>query len=268
MTATRALLIGASYRSHPELALRGCANDVCGMAHALQGCDMAVLADGVPQEGWERLPASVRAAVRGPPSRAAILAEVDRLVAWAEAEPGASYVWFYFSGHGGQVQDSGKEELDGKDEYILAGDVQGITDDVLRQRLVEALPARCTLMAIIDACHSGTMLDLKNRYRSGSPSPFRLRFLHPRIRASAYLLSSSRHNQTSVEVRERNRWGGALTLALLPLLRQRQAVPLPSCEVLLGGLTEQMRRRQQPQRPQLRSTARLEGDTVVPLWPA
>ncbi len=276
MTAVRSLLIGASYVNHPRLMLRGCANDVCGMALALEGAggEMSMLADGAPQGGWQAMPVWLREAMRGPPTREAVLAEVEALAAWAAAQPGPSHVWFYFSGHGGQTRDQNGDEMDGQDEYILASDCQPIRDDELKSRLVEALPARCTLMAVIDACHSGTMLDLRNRYRP-EPDPLRIHFLHPRIDAQVFLLSSSRHNQTSVEVRERNRWGGALTLALRPLLAAQRSValagapplPLPFCGPLMGRLAAEMRQRQQPQRPQLNSTARLEDRTAVPLWP-
>lgn len=78
---------------------------------------------------------------------------------------------FHFSGHGGQVEDEDGDELDGKDELICPLDSDpedyshDIRDDEINEALVRPLVHGVKLHAIIDACHSGTVLDLPNLCR-------------------------------------------------------------------------------------------------------
>lgn len=51
-------------------------------------------------------------------------------------------------------------EIDGLDEYIVTCDHKRILDNTLRQCLVDPLPVGTRLTAILDSCHSGTLLDL------------------------------------------------------------------------------------------------------------
>ncbi|THH09019.1 hypothetical protein EW146_g8806 [Bondarzewia mesenterica] len=60
-----------------------------------------------------------------------------------------------------------KNEWDGRDEYIIpcdavSDDSRVILDDELQISLVKPLPEGCRLTAILDACHSGTLLDLEH----------------------------------------------------------------------------------------------------------
>ncbi|KAJ6672129.1 METACASPASE-4 [Salix viminalis] len=77
-------------------------------------------------------------------------------------QPGDSLV-FHFSGHGSQKKDYDGDELDGYDETLCPTDfeTQGmIVDDEINAVIVKPLPHGVKLHAIIDACHSGTVLDL------------------------------------------------------------------------------------------------------------
>ncbi|KDQ21675.1 hypothetical protein BOTBODRAFT_61312 [Botryobasidium botryosum FD-172 SS1] len=86
-------------------------------------------------------------------------------------------LFFYFAGHGEQVYDQDGDEDDGMDESILPvdhnGDVdQDIVDDDIFEYMVKPLPAGCKLTALVDCCHSGTILDLPLEQRLNSiPSP-------------------------------------------------------------------------------------------------
>ena len=76
--------------------------------------------------------------------------------------PGDSLV-FHYSGHGGQQRDHTGHESDGMMETLLPLDFKQngqITDDELNHRLVKPLPQGVKLHAIIDSCHSGSMLNL------------------------------------------------------------------------------------------------------------
>ena len=77
-------------------------------------------------------------------------------------QPGDSLL-FHYSGHGSRQRDRSGEELDGYDETIcpVNFETEGmIVDDEVNVALVRPLPREVKLHAIVDACHSGTVLDL------------------------------------------------------------------------------------------------------------
>ncbi|GBG59079.1 hypothetical protein CBR_g24422 [Chara braunii] len=81
--------------------------------------------------------------------------------------PGDSLV-FYFSGHGVQMKDEDGDELDGFDECLVPLDYKEngvIVDDELNLLLVKPLCDGARLHCVIDACHSGTVLDLPFLYK-------------------------------------------------------------------------------------------------------
>jgi metacaspase-1 len=83
---------------------------------------------------------------------------------------------FHYSGHGKQQKDENGDEIDGFDETILPMDFQQegvIVDDEINETIVRPLPHGVKLHAIVDACHSGTVLDLPFLCRmTASVDPF------------------------------------------------------------------------------------------------
>lgn len=82
------------------------------------------------------------------------------------ARPGDKLV-FCYSGHGIQMPTDDPGEEDGLDEHIVPVDynVEGfISDNLLRSILVDYLPPGVSLLVIADACHSGTILDLRHNW--------------------------------------------------------------------------------------------------------
>ncbi|GMH00649.1 hypothetical protein Nepgr_002488 [Nepenthes gracilis] len=80
----------------------------------------------------------------------------------AGCQPGDSLV-FHYSGHGSRQRNYNGDEVDGYDETLcpLDFETQGmIVDDEINATIVRPLPCGVKLHAIIDACHSGTVLDL------------------------------------------------------------------------------------------------------------
>ena len=70
---------------------------------------------------------------------------------------------FHFSGHGTRQIDYNHDEVDGYDEALcpLDHETEGnIIDDEINDTIVRPLPRGATLHAILDACYSGTALDL------------------------------------------------------------------------------------------------------------
>ncbi|XP_068649990.1 metacaspase-1-like [Aristolochia californica] len=77
-------------------------------------------------------------------------------------QPGDSLV-FHYSGHGSRQRNHNGDEVDGYDETLcpLDFETQGmIVDDEINATIVKPLPNGVKLHTIIDACHSGTVLDL------------------------------------------------------------------------------------------------------------
>lgn len=94
------------------------------------------------------------------PTRANILQGLTWLV--TGLRPGDSLV-FHYSGHGSQERDHTGQEADGMNETLVPLDHQyagQISDDLINQIIVRPLPQGVKLHAIIDSCHSGSMLDL------------------------------------------------------------------------------------------------------------
>lgn len=93
------------------------------------------------------------------PTKKHILEELTALVSTART---GDSLWFSFSGHGSQVKDHNGDESDGWDETILPLDYKSaghIIDDDL-YKIVSRVPAGARLTVLLDACHSGTGLDL------------------------------------------------------------------------------------------------------------
>ncbi|KJA22806.1 hypothetical protein HYPSUDRAFT_185857 [Hypholoma sublateritium FD-334 SS-4] len=148
----KALLIGINYIGQPH-ELDGCINDVLRTREFLIDhggyCEsnIVLLTDDSPQPEKR-------------PTRDNIIYHMKKLVAFAEKY---DTLFFQFSGHGGQTPDEDGDEDDGMDETIKPLDYEErgeIVDDELHQILVEKLPEGCRLTALVDACHSGTVLGL------------------------------------------------------------------------------------------------------------
>ncbi|KAB5516114.1 hypothetical protein DKX38_026762 [Salix brachista] len=151
----RALLIGVIYKS--EHKLKGTINDVKSMREFL------ILNCGFKEENilvltdQEIEPELV-------PTKKDILESLEWLMKGCQA--GDSLV-FYFSGHGVSQPDFDGDERDGISETICPVDfiTEGmIVDNDIKSAIVWPLKNGVTLHAIVDACHSGTVLDLEHVY--------------------------------------------------------------------------------------------------------
>ncbi|KAI1316402.1 Ca(2+)-dependent cysteine protease [Mortierella claussenii] len=160
----KALLIGINYFGDPNQLL-GCINDTRDVFGFLNGYfgfryqDTIMLTDDQIYEDKRPTGANIRYWMK-----------------WLvkDAEPQDS-LFFHYAGHGGRIKDfsyNGKaehlgDEADGYDEIIYPCDYLRsgiISDDEMYDLMVKELPAGVQLTALVDACHSGTMLDLPYIY--------------------------------------------------------------------------------------------------------
>ncbi|KAK6916130.1 hypothetical protein RJ641_018991 [Dillenia turbinata] len=167
MPKKRALLCGVSYKNKRKYRLKGAVNDVKSMKDFLIESDFPVNSIRILTEE----PGSELS-----PTRKNILDALNWLVAGSQS---GDSLLFYFSGHGLRQPDFNNDEVDGFDETICPVDFRTegmIIDNDLNRKIVRPLKPGVTLHAIIDACHSGTVLDLpfvysleKDRWVDNSP---------------------------------------------------------------------------------------------------
>jgi Caspase domain len=228
-TTAAALLIGINYMSDRTLRLNGCANDVdTVMAFLVNRAGIPAASIDVATDAG---PTAVTAAANhlGPESttKAGIILALSSLAlkSWT-AKLGTA--WIYYSGHGTSLPDDGKDELDGKDEALVPSDMPTagiIRDDVLRGILASFNPAT-SVVFVVDACHSGTMGDLKYLWDFGAgpalgPAAPRLQNslpCEPRVVMISGCMDSGVSEESYDPVRRRSE--GAMTRTLFSTLER------------------------------------------------
>jgi len=99
------------------------------------------------------------------PTKANIISQLILLLSQSKA---GDVLFFHYSGHGSQINDSNGDETDGKDEVLIPVDYFSnksiITDDELKSIVQPNLKAGVKLFVLMDCCHSGTIFDLKYNY--------------------------------------------------------------------------------------------------------
>ncbi|XP_021899893.1 metacaspase-1 isoform X2 [Carica papaya] len=148
----RAVLCGINYYGKPY-RLKGSINDVKCMNYFLLN------KMGFPPDSVLLLSEEETNPLKTPTKRNIRLA-LKWLVEGCQA--GDSLV-FHFSGHGTTEPDYDDDEVDGNDEALCPLDYETegfIIDDEINGTIVRPLPYGAKLHGIIDACHSGTVLDL------------------------------------------------------------------------------------------------------------
>ncbi|KAI5569666.1 hypothetical protein BDE02_12G091900 [Populus trichocarpa] len=148
----RAVICAVSYKNTKN-ELKGCINDAMCMKYLL------VNRFNFPESSIIMLTEE-----ESDPYRRPTKSNMRLALSWLVqgCQPGDSLV-FHFSGHGSQQKDYNGDELDGYDETLCPTDfeTQGmIVDDEINAVIVKPISHGVKLHAIIDACHSGTVLDL------------------------------------------------------------------------------------------------------------
>ena len=160
MGEKRALCIGINYKNDNAAALRGCINDTYNVREILikkydyKSENIIMMNDNAPNHLK--------------PTKANMLREIFNLVQ-GSTDNNTDTLFFQYSGHGSNVRDFDKDERDGRDEVLIPMDYKSagvISDDDLFQLLVRPLKSHQKLTCLIDACHSGTMLDLQYNVRA------------------------------------------------------------------------------------------------------
>ncbi|KAJ6487024.1 caspase domain-containing protein [Mycena sanguinolenta] len=95
------------------------------------------------------------------PTRANILSAIAEFVKDTKA---GDRLCFHYCGPSTQIPNRANSEDDGMDECLIPCDGvdRKIMDHELNRALVRPLPAACQLVAVLDTCNSGPLLDLKH----------------------------------------------------------------------------------------------------------
>ncbi|GJN31670.1 hypothetical protein PR202_gb20094 [Eleusine coracana subsp. coracana] len=148
----RALLVGVSYTA-TTYELKGTVNDVKQMRRLL--CDKF----DFPSESILELTEE-----ESDPYRVPTKENLLRAMRWlVDGSSSGDSLVFHFSGHGVQKLDFNDDEVDGYNEALCPVDFEQngkILDDEINETIVRPLGSGVKLHAIVDTCHSGTILDL------------------------------------------------------------------------------------------------------------
>lgn len=212
-----ALLIGINYIGSAN-ALNGCIADVINMKNVLvynygyDATNITTLTDDATD------PLLL-------PTRKNIIKCIKRIV--ADLQP-FDELFIHYSGHGTQVPDVGETEDLNPDtpnrasaicpcDFDNYDGIDGlITDYKLNEILVSKLIPSVKLRMVVDACHSGSMLNLPYLFRGGKQ--FVKIGLTDNTRLDCIMLSGCKDNQTSADAFINKKFSGALTWALLTAL--------------------------------------------------
>lgn len=124
-------------------------------------------------------------------------------------EDNSDTMFFQYSGHGVQVRDLDGDESDGMDEGLYSPNGEIVTDDVLNA-CVQQVPKGKTLVLIIDACHSGTIIDLPYQFDGKSVRKINNKF----VDGDVVCITGCMDEQVSLDVYEKNNYYGAMSSGL------------------------------------------------------
>ena len=241
-----ALLIGINYKG-TDAELRGCENDVINTKKVLMG------KYGFEEEDIIVLMESL--SIEKQPTRQNILKYIRWLV--NKSNSGYGKVWFQYSGHGVSINDRNGDENDGKDECIYTCDGKFIIDDEFHKELVSLIHKDSKLFCFMDCCHSGTIMDLKYKYRAGQNESL-CENSKKAAAANVLALSGCKDEQTSADAWLSGDWCGALTKTFLDVMKQS------NYDITLFDMVNKIRNQLQKGRftqiPQLTSSETISPD--------
>ena len=117
-----------------------------------------------------------------------------------------------YSGHGSQMPDYNRDELDNKDEVLISSDLMQIKDDEL-YNLFSRLNPSSKLFCLMDLCNSGTICDLQFTYNNlNKPIKEAKRILRNK---NITVISAARDDQLAYDEFFKGEYQGVLTSTFL-----------------------------------------------------
>jgi hypothetical protein len=240
----KALLIGINYINTPY-QLTGCIDDTNRMKDLLSSYgfnDFKILTDLTTNK----------------PTKVNILNELKNLIVNAKS---GDILFFYYSGHGSYTLDRNNEETDGRDEFLFTSDLQGVIDDELKAVIQTHLRRDITIIGMFDACHSGTMLDLKYNYLdSNNYDKYSENDKVSECQGNVIMISGCMDSQTSAEAFIENKTQGALTWSFIDCINK---TPNCSWRELLRNMRDSLKNTGLSQIPQLSTDSFYDIDSKL-----
>lgn len=224
-TLKRAFLVGINYKGS-KYELNGCINDVIATKDLLvriygyQESNILIITDDTLirptaqniRKGWKWLLS------RSPVS------DFNRSRYSQFGSNDKPVLFFHYSGHGSQQNDENSDESDNLDETICPIDFEKggmISDDVIREELVNRVPSGAKLFSLIDACHSASTLDLLWNTTISSDGSFNLARVGKYLQTAGdvSMISGCQDFDTSSDIVAEGKGQGALTFAFLSVLK-------------------------------------------------
>jgi len=251
MDKTFALLIGINYIGQSG-ELNGCINDVKDVKSTL------VTKFGIDANNIVVMSDDKNKNSNNYPTRKNILSRLIHFLVKAHRKE-LDRLIVHYSGHGYYVKDKNNDEEDEWDEVICPVDYSssGFIKDDLLNAIFRVFPD-VDIFAIIDACNSGTSLDLKYRHVFGDQHTEEESDLNMKPRVT--MISGCRDDQESADAYISGRYNGALTKAYLEALEDTEF------NVTYFDLLEKIRgylkRNNFTQVPQLSSSFKLTSSSI------
>ena len=229
----KALLIGINYKDTSS-ALSGCVNDVIDMYNVLKTkgfTEFMILSE--KDCIFKKEHAFFIPLINNLPTKNNILNGFSWLT---KNSQDYEQIFVHYSGHGSFTYSNSEDEVDHREETLVPLDYNKngmINDDTINNKLVK--DAKCKLFCVIDACHSGSSLDLK--YSFGSKMYMNRGLLksnknnwnedyytivepkQSELDKEVYMISGCKDNQTSADAMF-DKANGALTFCLLKVLKE------------------------------------------------
>jgi len=217
----RALLVGINYRGTSG-ELRGCINDIINIREMLLKIGYKHENIRMMSDDHKELPTKHKIAMG--------------LIWLMKNEKDDSMdLFFHYSGHGSWVFDKNSDEKDGRDECLVPIDYKRngmLHDDDIKTIIEDNLTSNSNLFSLIDACHSGSMMDLKynimcekiDKSDNNVDAEFKIEThkYNGTIKGTVIAVSGCEDTQTSADAYIERRFQGALTYSFLDTMRKHQ----------------------------------------------
>lgn len=235
----RGLLVGSNYPGTPY-PLQGCLNDVNFMRDkliSLAYTPVTLLSDGSQTK----------------PTRGNVINNFLNLL--SSSKPGDT-LFFGYSGHGSYTFDRSGDEKDRQDEAVVCCDMNYISDDEFKQIIDQNLKPNTKLFCIMDACHSGSLLDLKYQWLdSSNMEKLTINNKQKETKGQVILISGCMDSQTSADAYINSTYRGAMLWSFLQVFDKN---PKISYKDLIASMRSVLKTSKFSQTPQLSSGQNLD----------
>ena len=137
------------------------------------------------------------------PSKENMMKKMEEIVNFAnDHQKDNIFLFLSYSGHGAYVTDTNGDENDGRDEVLCPIDCSSngyIIDDDIKRQIIDKLGSNVTLVVLIDACHSGSILDLKYMYNCDKKNTYTVLGSENETKCQVIMISGCRDDQTSAD---------------------------------------------------------------------